>query len=189
MARPIVTIHIAPDFEKALLRLPERVRELATRKDQWFRKDAFDPRLRTHKLKGKLSEYWSYSVNREYRVSPLTETDPFSLMETDPVVAAGFSAELGYRKVFARANVHARKHGCFPRRRRKHETFRIRAGDREPRNSRGLRSHGRGTREMADNGEPSHAQVIARRARFLFLRSNRGPRYSEISVFPRVKYH
>jgi hypothetical protein len=32
------------------------------------RKDAFDPRLRTHKLKGELSAYWAYSVNREYRV-------------------------------------------------------------------------------------------------------------------------
>jgi mRNA-degrading endonuclease YafQ of YafQ-DinJ toxin-antitoxin module len=30
--------------------------------------DAFDPRLRTHKLKGELSAYWAYSVNREYRV-------------------------------------------------------------------------------------------------------------------------
>ena len=32
------------------------------------RKDAFDPRLRTHKLRGGLSAYWAYSVNSEYRV-------------------------------------------------------------------------------------------------------------------------
>jgi hypothetical protein len=31
-------------------------------------KDAFDPRLRTHNLKGELSAYWAYSVNREYRI-------------------------------------------------------------------------------------------------------------------------
>ncbi len=31
------------------------------------RRDAFGARLRTHKLKGDLSAYWAYSVNREYR--------------------------------------------------------------------------------------------------------------------------
>lgn len=30
--------------------------------------DPFDPRLRTHKLKGKLSHLWSCSVNPAYRV-------------------------------------------------------------------------------------------------------------------------
>jgi proteic killer suppression protein len=68
MARPISAVHITPDFEKAFLRLPKHIQNLANRKDRWFRQDAFDPRLRTHKLKGELSAYWAYSVNREYRV-------------------------------------------------------------------------------------------------------------------------
>jgi mRNA-degrading endonuclease YafQ of YafQ-DinJ toxin-antitoxin module len=68
MPRPISIVHVTPDFEKAYLRLPKRIQTLATRKDQWSRKDAFDARLRTHKLKGELSAYWAYSVNREYRV-------------------------------------------------------------------------------------------------------------------------
>jgi mRNA-degrading endonuclease RelE of RelBE toxin-antitoxin system len=68
MPRPISIVHVTPDFEKAYLRLPKHVQNLATRKDEWFRKDAFDPRLRTHKLRGELSAYWAYSVNREYRV-------------------------------------------------------------------------------------------------------------------------
>jgi mRNA-degrading endonuclease RelE of RelBE toxin-antitoxin system len=68
MARAISTVHVTPDFEKAFLRLPKHIQALASRKDQWFRKDAFDPRLRTHKLRGELSSYWAYSVNREYRV-------------------------------------------------------------------------------------------------------------------------
>jgi hypothetical protein len=41
MARTITTVHIAPDFEKAYLRLPKHIQILATRKDQWFRSDAF----------------------------------------------------------------------------------------------------------------------------------------------------
>jgi mRNA-degrading endonuclease RelE of RelBE toxin-antitoxin system len=57
MPRPIATVHITPDFEKRYLRLPKHIQNLATRKNQWFRKDAFDPRLRTHKLKGELSAY------------------------------------------------------------------------------------------------------------------------------------
>ena len=48
MTRPITVIHITPDFEKTFLRLPKHIQALATRKDQWFRKDAFDARLRTH---------------------------------------------------------------------------------------------------------------------------------------------
>jgi len=35
-----------PDFEKAYLRLPKHIQNLATRKDQWLREDAFD--LQTH---------------------------------------------------------------------------------------------------------------------------------------------
>jgi hypothetical protein len=62
MARPITSVHIAPDFEKAYLRLPKHIQILATRKDQWFRNDAFDPRLRTDKLKGDLSAYWPRST-------------------------------------------------------------------------------------------------------------------------------
>ena len=33
-----------------------------------FRKDPFTPILATHKLGGKLKNYWSYSVDEQYRV-------------------------------------------------------------------------------------------------------------------------
>ena len=68
MPRPVSVIHITPDFEKTFLRLPKHIQGLANRKDQWFRRDAFDPRLRTHKLRGEMAAYWAYSVNRAYRV-------------------------------------------------------------------------------------------------------------------------
>jgi len=68
MPRPLSVIHVTPDFEKTFARLPKQIRKLASRKDRWFRSDAFDARLRTHKLKGELADYWAYSVNREYRV-------------------------------------------------------------------------------------------------------------------------
>ena len=68
MARPISTVQTTSDFEKSFRKLPPHVQDLAEKKDQWFRADACAARLRTHKLKGTLEGYWSYSVNYQYRV-------------------------------------------------------------------------------------------------------------------------
>ena len=68
MIQPIDTIHYTSDFKKFYQNLPHRIQRLVDKKDAWFRKDAFDPRLKTHKLKGKLKGYWSYSVTRKYRI-------------------------------------------------------------------------------------------------------------------------
>ena len=66
--RPIATVHTTADFEKSFRTLPRHLQDLAERKDQWFRMNAFDARLRTHKLHGGLEGHWSYSVNYQYRV-------------------------------------------------------------------------------------------------------------------------
>jgi len=68
MARPIFKVHITSEFEKSYRKLPLRVKKLAEKKDKWFRQDAFDSRLHTHKLKGELEGYWSYYANYQYRI-------------------------------------------------------------------------------------------------------------------------
>ena len=68
MLHPVHHIHLTSDFEKAFRKLPQRIQKLAIRKDQWFRHNAVDARLRTHKLKGPLEGYLSYSINLQYRV-------------------------------------------------------------------------------------------------------------------------
>lgn len=68
MPRPIHHVFTTPRYEKSFQKLTRHLQELARAKDQWFRGDAFDPRLRTHKLSGKLSNKWAYSVNDQYRV-------------------------------------------------------------------------------------------------------------------------
>jgi mRNA-degrading endonuclease YafQ of YafQ-DinJ toxin-antitoxin module len=68
MACPISKIHTTSDFEKSFRKLPIRIQNLAIKKDKWFRHDAFDRRLHTHKLKGELEGFWSYSINYEYRI-------------------------------------------------------------------------------------------------------------------------
>lgn len=67
-ACPIRFIYPASRFKRSFRRLPFRIRKLAIKKDKIFRKNAFDPRLKTHKLKGKLQNFYSYWVNEEYRI-------------------------------------------------------------------------------------------------------------------------
>jgi len=66
--RKILKIHITSEFKKSFRKLPSRIQILTQKKDQWFRLNAFDVRLETHKLKGELISYWAYSVNKHYRV-------------------------------------------------------------------------------------------------------------------------
>ena len=68
MSRPIAKVHIASDFDKSFQKLPSNIQDIAAKKDYWFRTNAHDPRLHTHKLKGSLEGYWAYSVNFQYRV-------------------------------------------------------------------------------------------------------------------------
>ncbi|OQA90972.1 MAG: Plasmid maintenance system killer protein [Elusimicrobia bacterium ADurb.Bin231] len=68
MTLPILKIHTTSDFEKSLKDLPRNIQSLLERKDILFRSDAFHPQLKTHKLKGKLAGFWSYSINYHYRV-------------------------------------------------------------------------------------------------------------------------
>jgi len=68
MTRPVFKVHSTSEFEKSFCKLPIRIQDLAIEKDKWFRKNAFDRRLHTHKLKGELEGYLSYYINRRYRV-------------------------------------------------------------------------------------------------------------------------
>ena len=61
-------VHVAPRFFKSFARLPTSIQVLAKEKDAIFRAHPFDPRLRTHQLKGELAGAWAYSVNYRYRV-------------------------------------------------------------------------------------------------------------------------
>ena len=68
MNRAIRLVHVTSDFKKAFQKLPLHIQDLAIKKDRSFRENAFTKSLRTHKLKGPLDGYWSYSVNIDYRI-------------------------------------------------------------------------------------------------------------------------
>ena len=55
-------------FAKEYKRLPLEVKKLAEKKETIFRKDPFEPSLKAHKLTGKLKEYYSFSIDYQYRI-------------------------------------------------------------------------------------------------------------------------
>lgn len=58
----------SPKFAKEYKHLPMEIKLQAERKEKLFRKNPFDPRLRTHKLSGKLRDFWSFSIDYHYRI-------------------------------------------------------------------------------------------------------------------------
>ncbi len=61
-------IYPTTHFIKAYKSLSEEIKVHAKNREKIFKANPFDPRLNTHKLKGRLKGYWSYSVDYRYRV-------------------------------------------------------------------------------------------------------------------------
>lgn len=64
----IVSIHYNPSFEEEFQKLPISLQEKAVKKIKLFRENPFHPSLRLHKLKGKLKDFWSISIDEKYRI-------------------------------------------------------------------------------------------------------------------------
>ncbi|HUV81223.1 MAG TPA: type II toxin-antitoxin system mRNA interferase toxin, RelE/StbE family [Patescibacteria group bacterium] len=61
-------IYYSSNFATEYKKLPLKIKKIAERKEQIFRKNPFDPRLKTHKLKGNLKGFLSFSINQKYRI-------------------------------------------------------------------------------------------------------------------------
>ncbi|MBI4256873.1 type II toxin-antitoxin system YoeB family toxin [Candidatus Uhrbacteria bacterium] len=57
-----------PHFKRDAKRLPVSIRKLVEERLSLFKKDPFDPSLKTHKLEGALREYWAFSIDYRHRV-------------------------------------------------------------------------------------------------------------------------
>jgi len=55
-------------FLKRFKRLPISIQQKVFEKEEIFRKDFFDPRLKTHKLHGRFKNCYAFSVDFEYRI-------------------------------------------------------------------------------------------------------------------------
>lgn len=55
-------------FEREYKNLALGIKKQAEEKEKIFRKDSYDPRLKTHKLKGALRDFWAFSIDRKNRI-------------------------------------------------------------------------------------------------------------------------
>ena len=58
----------SPKFGKEYKNLPDNIKDIAEQKEAVFRNDPFNPKLQTHKLKGKFRNYYSFSITYSYRI-------------------------------------------------------------------------------------------------------------------------
>ena len=61
-------IELSDNFKKSFRKLPENVRFQFAKKRTLFYENPFIRVLKTHKLKGQLKDYWSFSVTYSCRV-------------------------------------------------------------------------------------------------------------------------
>lgn len=61
-------IFYLPKFERQYKKLPTKIQDLAEEKEKLFRKNPFNPELKTHKLHGELKTFWAFSINYNYRI-------------------------------------------------------------------------------------------------------------------------
>ncbi len=61
-------IRYSPKFIRQYKKLPLQIKTRAEKREVIFRKDPFDPRLKTHKLHGSQDGFMSFSVDYSYRI-------------------------------------------------------------------------------------------------------------------------
>ncbi|OGM96289.1 MAG: hypothetical protein A3B86_04060 [Candidatus Yanofskybacteria bacterium RIFCSPHIGHO2_02_FULL_38_22b] len=63
-----MTIHYHPQFRISYKNLPVQIKKKAEKKEVIFKNNPHDPRLKTHKLHGKLKKLWGFSIDKNYRI-------------------------------------------------------------------------------------------------------------------------
>lgn len=61
-------IYFSPRFQKLISKIPLEVIEVLTIKQSLFVINPFHSTLKTHKLTGKLNQYYSFSITHSYRI-------------------------------------------------------------------------------------------------------------------------
>lgn len=64
----VIKSHSTPYFERKFEKLEKTIQKIAAKKILVFENNPFHPSLNTHKLKGYLNSFWSFYINKKYRV-------------------------------------------------------------------------------------------------------------------------
>ncbi len=62
-------ITYSPTFRRQYKKLERDIQERAEAREKIFRQNPFDARLETHKLHGRLSDLWSFSITKKVRIT------------------------------------------------------------------------------------------------------------------------
>ncbi|MBF8280769.1 MAG: hypothetical protein HW383_542 [Candidatus Magasanikbacteria bacterium] len=57
-----------PKFVREFKRFPREIQELVAQKEEIFYRDPFDPRLKTHKLRGRLYGFYAFWMDYRRRI-------------------------------------------------------------------------------------------------------------------------
>lgn len=63
-----MNIYYSKKFAREYKKLPLKVKKAAEGKEAVFRNNPLDASLKTHKLTGRLKDFWSLSINYKYRI-------------------------------------------------------------------------------------------------------------------------
>ncbi|MDP1709499.1 MAG: type II toxin-antitoxin system mRNA interferase toxin, RelE/StbE family, partial [Candidatus Komeilibacteria bacterium] len=63
-----MTIVYTSKFRREYKKLPEKIKDTAEYNEQLFRDNPFNLILDTHKLHGRLKDFWSFSIGFRYRI-------------------------------------------------------------------------------------------------------------------------
>lgn len=63
-----IIVKYSPTFLKSLRKFPKPQLKFLAQKERVFRENPFDPKLKTHKPKGELSDFYSFSVSYHWRI-------------------------------------------------------------------------------------------------------------------------
>jgi mRNA-degrading endonuclease YafQ of YafQ-DinJ toxin-antitoxin module len=61
-------IFYSSKFSREYKKLPAQIKDIAEQHEKIFRQNPFDPKLKTHKLSGKLSGFLSFAIGFKYRI-------------------------------------------------------------------------------------------------------------------------
>jgi|TARA_Y100000031_G_scaffold77498_1_gene85381 mRNA-degrading endonuclease YafQ of YafQ-DinJ toxin-antitoxin module len=68
MGMEIRRIRYSTHFQRAFKKLPPDLKPQIREREVLFKNNCFDPRLDTHKLTGKLKNFWSFSITYKHRI-------------------------------------------------------------------------------------------------------------------------
>lgn len=61
-------IYYSSKFAREYKHLPLKIKKRAEVAEQLFRGNPFHPKLKTHKLIGRLQDFWAFSIDVRYRI-------------------------------------------------------------------------------------------------------------------------